>query len=224
MVLFMKSVLLPSLTTPYVPSLRVDLVALPDQKKTEVLQPPAPPAPEPVKEANPVKAEPKLAVKPADEPGDFSVMKKKKKTQSKKEKDAQKKLKEAIARIKAIERIKAMTAGEPIKGNQVSKGSALTGEAKTALETTYFDVVLERVRSYWELPKWLQDQNLQAKVMVFIDSKGNLSSYQFIKTSGSDAFDSEVKKTLQSSAPFPAPPSDIASDVSSNGVVMGFPI
>ena len=132
-------------------------------------------------------------------------------------------MKNAIARIKALERIKAMD-GEVVKGNQISKGSSLSGDAKASLETTYYDVVVERIRSYWELPQWLQDKNLSAKVLILINSKGEMTSYHFIKSSGNEQFDNEVKRTLQVSSPYSVPPAAIVSDVANEGVTLGFPI
>ncbi|MBS1957908.1 MAG: TonB family protein [Bdellovibrionales bacterium] len=200
----------------YVPSLRVDLVALPDQKKNDL-----PPAQE-TAQTKPEEKRPdlKLDVKPTNE-GEISL--KKKKASSRKEKEAQEKLKNALARIKALERIKMM-AGQQVKGNAISKGSSLSGDAKASLETTYYDVVLERVRNYWELPKWLQDQNLSAQVTVYIDRNGQITKYIFTKPSGNESFDSEVKRTLQSAVPFPEPPIAIIPDVSQQGIVLGFPI
>ncbi len=227
MVLFIKQVVFPSSPEVYLPSLRVDLVALPDRKMTETQVLPVAPKPE---ESAPPKVEEKkveekkvkIETKSEDE-GDYAIHKKKKHEKSVKEKTAQKKLKNALARIKALERIKAMET-ETVKGNQISKGSSLSGEAKVALETTYFDVILEQVRSNWELPKWLQEQNLSAKAQVFIDRHGNLSRYEIVKSSGNEQFDNEVKRTLQAAAPFPVPPNDIASEMFNNGVVLGFPL
>lgn len=229
--LIAKSILFPDQPTEYFPSLRVDLVGLPDLKKADTVTPkPAEPDPtsappafqKPVPKPD-IKPDIKADAKATAEADDFAVQKKKA-DHKKKEKEAQKKLKAALERIKAIERIKAMTSGEMVRGNQVSKGSALSGEAKTSLETTYFDVVLERVQSNWELPKWLQDQNLSAKVMIYLDARGGLKSFQFVKPSGNEQFDSEVKRTLQASSPFPLPPSEIASDLSGKGILLGFPL
>ena len=133
-------------------------------------------------------------------------------------------MKATLERIKAIERIKALAGGDEVRGNKISKGSALTGEAKTSLETTYFDVILERVRSNWELPKWLQEQNLSAKVTIYLDARGQMKSFKFTKSSGNDQFDSEVKRTLQASSPFPLPPDAISSDLSGSGILLGFPL
>ncbi len=219
--LSIKSALFPDQPIEYLPSLRVDLVALPDQKKSEIIEPkPAETLPKPE-----VKQESKPDLKADLDDGDFAVQKKKKKLErAKKEKEAQKKLKAAINRIKAIERIKALAGGDEIKGNKISKGSALTGEAKASLETTYFDVVLERVRSNWELPKWLQDQSFTAKVLVYLDGRGQLKSFKFTQSSGNAQFDNEVKRTLQASSPFPVPPGAISGDISGQGILLGFPL
>jgi TonB family protein len=226
--LVIKSVVAPSQPKEYLPSLRVDLVALPDRKVNDPVEPAPTVAPEPSAAPAVAKEEPKTKpdIKPETDKGDMSVKKpdpKKKKEKSKKEKAAQEKMKQALARIKAIERIKAMT-GEPIKGNQVSKGSAITGEAKIALETSYIDLVRERIVTYWELPKWLKDQNLSANVQVFIDRKGQMTRYQFIKPSGNEQFDNEVKRTIQAASPFPVPPSELISDLSSDGIIYRFPM
>ncbi len=209
--LYLKSIVLPSSlnTKEYIPSLRVDLVALPDQKVTDQVTPAMPSAAEePVKETTKEKA---TKVKPAVEKGDYSLHKKKK----------QDRLKSALARIKSLEKIKE---GEQIKGNQVMKGSSAKGEAKNSVETTYFDVVLDKIRNEWELPQWLKERNLSAKVLIKIDRRGMITQTHFVKSSGNEQFDAAVKRTLQASAPFPAPPLSILADVSQDGIVFGFPI
>ncbi len=226
MAILIKGLLLPSEPKIFLPSLRVDLIGLPDLKRSEIPKP-APSNPEPEKkETLPPPPAPKVAVAPETEQGDYSTSKKKpqKKETSRKEKEAQTKLKRALDRIKALERVKALAGEDEIKGNQVSIGSALTGEARQALETSYFDVVLERVRTYWELPKWLQDQGRSAKVMVYLDSQGRMKSFQFVQPSGNDAFDQEVKRTLQASNPFPVPPAAIAGEIGKQGILLGFPL
>lgn len=224
--LLVKEALLPSPPHEYLPSIRVDLVGLPDQKRNATPLPlptPAPAAPAQSPPLAQAQAPARTAEIPTvSEKGDLSIGKKKSK--SKKEKDAQKRLKQALDRIRAIERIKMLAGGDEVKGNAVSKGSALTGEAKQALETSYFDVVLERVRTYWELPKWLQGQNRSAKVMIYLDGQGQLKTFQFVQGSGNDSFDSEVKRTLQAAAPFPVPPAALASDLSKQGILLGFPL
>jgi len=219
--LTLKSLLFPSSAQEYISALRVDLVALPDQKINETVRPKSEAVPNPVK---PEVKEARPLIEPDADSGDFAVQKKKKAEHLKKEKEAQKKLKQAIERIKALERIKAMTEGDEVKGNQISKGTSLTSEAKTSLEASYSDVVLERVRSNWELPKWLKEQGLSANVVIFIDPRGQLKGFQFTKPSGNAQFDSEVKRTLQTSAPFSIPPEGISSDLAHDGIPLAFPL
>jgi TonB family protein len=218
--LVLKSIVFPSEPKVYIPSLRVDLVALPDLKKTDTQT--LPPSPtESAAAEKPKETEAKLE-NPADPDGDLSISKKKER--SKKEKEAQDRLKNALARMKALEKIKAMS-GAPVQGNQISKGSSMSGDAKTSLETTYFDVVLERVRNYWELPKWLQEQTqLSAQVTIFIDRKGQLIRQVLTRSSGNAAFDNEIKRTLQNATPFPEPPIAIIPDLAQDGILLGFPL
>lgn len=206
--LILKSIVAPSEPKEYLPSMRVDLVALPSHKINETVS--LEPVAEPKAQEKPEVKTPEVKVKPVSD-ADVSLSKKKKTAE---------KLKNALAKIKALEKVSA----EPIAGNKISKGSALNGEAKTSLETTYFDVVLEKVRANWELPKWLQDQSYTARVLLKIDRSGNILSLLLLKPSGNDQFDQEVKRAVQSSAPFPAPPISALADVSSDGITLGFPL
>ncbi len=218
-VLFVAAIIsgfvLPSKPLEITPSLRVDLVALPDFKKNDVpdIVPEAkePPAEAPV--VKPVEAPSKLEAKPdVGEKADVAI---KNKT-SKKEREQKTKA--------ALTRMKALAALQQFKGNQISKGSVTSGEAKEALQTTYFDLVLEKVQSQWELPKWLQEKDLSAKVVVVIAKNGSIIQISFQKKSGDASFDNEVKQALLKAAPFPSPPAEIAADLMTTGILMGFPI
>jgi outer membrane biosynthesis protein TonB len=221
--LSVKSVLFPSVPKEYISALRVDLVALPDQKKNTVMDPPKPVETKPVDAPKPTEVE-KPKVKPEEDANDYSIAKKKKAEHQKKEKEAQKKLKQALDRIKALERVKALAAGTEVKGNQISKGTSLSSEAKTSLEASYSDVVLERVRSNWELPKWLTEKGFSADVIIFIDPRGAIKGMKFTKPSGNAQFDNEVRRTLEASTPFSIPPEGITSDLSQDGIALAFPL
>lgn len=207
---------------PYIPSLRVDLVGLPTQKTVEsAAPPPGESAPTPA----PAPAPKKTKIRDLPEEGDYSLKKSKTKTkESKKEKEAKRKLKQAIERIRAIERIKALTATEEVRGNRISKGTSLSAEARSTLEAGYFDVVLEQVRTHWELPKWLLGQGLSAKVLLQIDSRGNIRNFKFVQSSGNPGFDQEVKRALLAANPFPIPPQDISTAILNDGILLGFPL
>jgi len=210
--LYLKSIISPSTlnTKEYIPSLRVDLVALPNQKITEQVTPPKPVESEPVKE----KTEPEVKQKPVVDAGDYSL--KKNKNKEKKER-----LKSALERIKAIQKI---TESEEVKGNKISKGSSATGQAPDSADTTYFDTIHEKVQDQWELPQWLKDQNLSAKVLIKIDRRGLIVSTNFVQSSGNQQFDTAVKQALQAAAPFPNPPESVLSRVSQDGILLKFPL
>jgi TonB family protein len=208
----------------HLPSLRVDLVGLPDHKTGAAPAPSVAPAPSsaPVPSAAPVppaSKKPKEKDPPKEKEKDSFG-----KTKKQKKEEAKRKLKQALDRIKAIERIKALTVKEEFRGNRVSKGTSASGEARASLEAAYFDVVLERVRASWELPKWLLDQGLSAKVLLRIDSRGQIRGFEFVKPSGNEAFDREVRRALTSAAPFPLPPSEVADGIGSEGILLGFPL
>ncbi len=210
--LALKEALLPSDPIIFTPSLRVDLVALPDQKINETLTPPVEPEPEP----RPEKPTPTVEKKETRDltPSQSGLaeinLKKKKEKESRK-----KKLEQAIRKIRALERI---------KGNVLSKGSAVSGEAKLSLETSYFDIVLENIRLHWELPRWLQDRPLQARAKIKVAPSGQIILIQITESSGVQAYDLEVKRALQAASPLPEPPEALKGDLLKNGLVLGFPI
>ncbi len=218
--LILKDLVMPSaiVTKEYLPSLKVDLVALPDKKVSEVVTPTQPALPE---EAKPTSKPEPVAPKADDD--DFALKKKtlpKTKEQKKKE-EHQDKMNSALARIKALEKIKA---GETIKGNKVMKGSSAKGVTTESAETIYMDVVRDKISSEWELPQWLQDKNFSAKVLVKIDRRGMISIVRFLKNSGNAQFDAAVKRTLQIASPLPVPPIAVLPSVSQDGIVLGFPL
>jgi outer membrane biosynthesis protein TonB len=195
-----------------IPTLRVDLVALPDHKKDEAQALPAPEKIEPEKKTaasvtpEPTVVTPKVKVQEAD----VSLSKKRKKIE--------KSMKGAIERLRALEKLRAL------KGNIISKGTTTSGEAKEREEATYFDGVLQKLRDNWELPSWLQTQGLSAQVIVYLNSKGNILRIQFKRPSGNEVYDQEVRRAIQRSAPFDVPPEAVTESLSEDGVLLGFPL
>ena len=211
-----KSLIFPSQTERYSPALRVDIVALPDiLKKDDRPIRAEKTAPEPT----PAKAQEKEATAEPDE----MVLKPKK--VAKDEKSREKKIESALARIKALNKISEEESEPQVyKGNIISKGSVRSGDAKESAEPSYYDGVLERLKIHWALPVWLSRQNLSAQVMIFIDGKGLVRSLKFVKSSGNDQFDQNVRQTIQNSQPFDPPPIDMRVDLLSNGILLGFPL
>jgi TonB family protein len=215
------------------PTLRVDLVGLPDQLKNELptalpnrpeqVEPEATkrdvPAPPPVAEKNDLVIPTKEKVKPLLQ----------------KEIDRKTQISQALKRIKSIERLKDLeeksereksdaASATLIKGNKVSPGNSLSGEAKEALEVSYYEKVKDALTENWSLPPWLAKQDLAAQVMIQIDESGQLKNLRFLKSSGNSQFDGIVKETIQSSLPLPKPPKNLINQISEKGIVLGFPL
>lgn len=192
---------------PMIPTLRVDLVGLPDQLKKDLVLP-AEPAPEKVEPAPPVAKEPAPEKPKAEE----MVLKPKKEKET--AADRASAMKNALKRMKALAKVTEEDA--PIKGNRVSQGSSLDGNAREG-EATYYDRLRTRLQENWALPVWLSRQNLSARVQVQIDAVGRLSGFTFVQRSGNAQFDEAVARTLRDSAPFPRPTGAVS-------VLVGFPL
>ncbi|WP_413585991.1 TonB family protein [Bdellovibrio sp. HCB274] len=222
-------------------AVRVDMVGLPDKldpnnlpPKPEAKENPKPaPKPEPVvekpaeKKPEPVKPEVKLPTK-QDKKDDGVNLEKVKSKQN----DALDKLKAmaAIEKLKEEAKKPAPVSGTgkstadaaPIKGNQVSPGTSLTGLTKLQHDTYGAD--LDRhIKQHWALPEWLAKRDLKAQARVYIDSRGNILDRKIVKSSGNPEYDEQVLATLDRSAPFPAPPEKFQSLVSVDGILIGFP-
>jgi colicin import membrane protein len=236
-----KSFVMPGKSIPIVPTLRVDIVGLPDVLKKDLPQlNKRPPSPE--IEAAMKKAEAEIKKKEAPKPEekaepaekDEMVLKPKKASEQEPAKARERKNKNALDRIKALaklgvdtpqkEAVKEKPAGQLIKGNAISKGTSLAGDAKENAAATYYDILRDRLQENWALPVWLARQKLSARIQIFIDSQGRLKAFKFLKGSGNAQFDEAVKKAIQDSQPFPAPPSELAGSVLADGVLVGFPL
>jgi hypothetical protein len=82
------------------------------------------------------------------------------------------------------------------------------------------DELVGRIREHWNLPLWLKNQRLTAKVVLYIDSRGGIARVVFTQHSGNDQFDGFVMKSIEQSAPFDPPTAEIKSD----GIQLGFPL
>lgn len=143
----------------------------------------------------------------------------------------EKKLRSALDRIKALEKIedsestnKPVARSAIVKGNKLSKGTSLSGDARESQDSGYYDQLRSKLQENWELPVWIARQNLDARIRIYIDSNGRMRNYRFVKASGNDQFDAAIKKTLEESQPFPRPPEDLASSMLVDGVLVGFPL
>ena len=235
--IIVKSLIFPNDVKPFIPSLRVDLVGLPDSLKKDLERAKTLPLPK-LGETDPVEAvKPAQKIKEALEkfadPDELVLNPKKDKLGKKAKKEEETTLKDrtknALTRIKALARIndaEESTANESavVKGNIASKGAALTGNAKESAQQSYYESVLTRLQANWSLPVWLTRQSLQAQVQILIDHAGRVKVFHFVKSSGNTQFDNAVKKAIASSEPFQVPPVELRGSLLSHGILLGFPL
>lgn len=240
-----KSLVFPSAPVMLAPSLRVDMVGLPDILKKDLSQisralpkqdleeklneaaadakkikPISPPAEEVAKPEDLV-LNPKKVAKKEIQKDDI-----KEKAEDKKR---EQKLHSALARIRALEKVRDESEEESdeaviIKGNQASKGASLSGDAKESAQSGYYDLVRESLVEFWSLPRWLSRQKLAAQVVIRVDPAGNIFSTKITKSSGNVQFDEAILATIRDAQPLPRPPKDLHDTLRDNGITVGFPL
>jgi outer membrane biosynthesis protein TonB len=124
----------------------------------------------------------------------------------------------------AAEELEKRIHHKPIRGNQLSQGNSLSGDAREGGPAGYPEMIKVKLRLHWQLPIWLKRQNLSAQVRILIDSQGRIVSKQFVTRSGNDGFDEYVERALNDSQPLPAPPTELVSTLMSRGILVGFPL
>lgn len=215
-ILAIRFFLFPDKPIQYIPTLRVDMVALPDILKKDLYK--IPPKQQEKTESEPVpEAKPEVKTKPTPSPDEVVL-----KTQKKTEADRKRKMSQALDRIKSLQKLK-----EPnviVKGNTLSPGNTVTGEAQEAAEATYFDILHDALQANWVLPVWLARQELSARVRIYLNPNGTVRTFVFQKASGHPVFDEAVKSTIEKSQPFPVPPEDLADKFEYDGILIGFPL
>jgi len=232
LLILVKALVFPNTPKMYIPTLRVDVVGLPDLLKSEKKNPSNNKSLEDIQkmlakaqvDANKVKKPPPPAKikEPVEKADPDELVLKPKQIQNDTARD--KRLEAAMRRMKALAKLDAENTpaaqAAPIKGNKLSKGNSTSGDAKESDTANYYDTVRSKLQENWALPVWLSRQNLSAQVEIVIDSRGTVREFRFVKTSGNPQFDEAVKKTLAASQPFDTPPSDLLM----NGILVGFPL
>ncbi|OFZ83371.1 MAG: hypothetical protein A2583_16135 [Bdellovibrionales bacterium RIFOXYD1_FULL_53_11] len=220
LIVVLKSIILPGKPVFFAPTLRVDIVGLPDVLKKDLgkITRAAGTTQETAATAGKRKA------KETADPDELVF-----KASKDREKDAkkrEKKLKNALARIKALDKIadEKPKAGYMVKGNRLSGGTSLSGEARESMRASYYDTVRDQLQDNWALPVWVARQQFSAQVQINIDSRGKVRSYKFLKLSGNVQFDDAVKRAISESQPFPAPPQELLESLLFDGILVGFPL
>ncbi len=212
-------------------AIRVDIVALPDKspKMSTVpvvetkIPPPSPPPPEPA----PAPVEEKKIELPKQEPAKVAPPKpettKINLNKTKSTQDA------ALKRLEALDKLERMTksqsrpapAPRPVKGNEISHGGSLSGVIRLE-QQGYLESIHSSVQSRWNLPGFLANANLKARVRLFIDANGNVTKREITQSSRNDIFDARLLAAVDASSPLPAPPSSLVGILENTGIELGF--
>lgn len=214
-----KAVFFPSDIPEYAPTIRVDLVGLPDKRNPEeiVIKPKVEAPPQKQTETaktDTTKTPPAKTQTATTAPGA-------KKELAKEQSSAINKLK-ALSAIEKLKQQQEQAPSQQIKGNAISPGTALRGLNKLQFDE-YIGSIDAHVKSNWALPEWMLQQQFRAEVLVRIDSSGNLIERKFLKKSGNGDFDQRVWAAIEKSSPFPAPPDKFVDLVGVQGITFAFP-
>lgn len=198
-----QALILPGKSTPRIPLLRVDLVALPDLTPQEMVR------------------MQKAAARPQKEE------KSSKETLSSKDRVAN-----ALARLRAIRdaseqrdaQDRQAKAPEVVKGNVLTRGQSLSEHARETGEASYLDVVRDRLEANFALPVWLKRLDPKARILLQISASGSVIRLSFVESSGNAEYDRIVRQTVEDAQPFPAPDDGIADRIASEGIVIDFPL
>lgn len=229
----MKVLLFPDLSNlDDTPTIKVDLVALPDkgdnkavpkplatpkeEKAPEVAKQPDPPKPKPV--AKPTEQPKKQDTKSAEEPAKVVE-----ESKADDELLALSRLREmeALKNIEKMQNSKDFNTAGPIKGNRLAPGDSLEGLNRIQYNN-YKKVLQDAIKSNWDLPPWLQDGDLSAEALIKIDENGNVTEKELIKSSGNTIYDKYVIETINKSSPFQPPDDKFVNVVAVKGVVLSF--
>lgn len=214
-------------------AIRVDIVGLPEKSAT--LPPPIeepkaneapvekaepPPVVEKSKELPPIVKE----VAPKKEPVVLKPTKPDLKRQRQNQDAALKRL-EAMARLdqqaKAEATAKALNdarnAAKAVRGNQLSKGSAISGLTRLDHDK-YLNALEARIKHEWRPPKFLANAKLRVRVVLLIDGNGAILKKSILQSSGNGVFDESALVAIENALPLPPPPESLHGILANQGV------
>lgn len=212
--------LFPSEPIPFERAIRVDIVGLPDKATNQL--------PLPDEGANTEKPKPLNKTKAPKEVSkeDNKVVLNKNKLQQQ----------AALKRLEALEKLKSPgeesapgknsknqsnKISQQIRGNQISSGSALKGIAKMNYES-YQEKVHDQVNRHWNLPQWMANARLSARVRIWVDASGNILRKELTRPSAQATFDERVMKAIEAAAPLPMPPNELLGVLEVEGIEIEF--
>ncbi len=203
-------------------AIRVDLVALPDVKlsdlhSVDLTQEIATPE------------ETALQVAPSADVMRLNDAKNLKKQGSKSAKERLKEIQEQLRLdsrrkdlIEALKNKKTQSVGrQALGGNILSEGYSTSGEVADQADV-YVGRLKTHLQKKWDLPSFVNPKAYKARVLMKIQATGGVT-YEFIKRSGNADFDATVEKAIKDASPFPPPPAALRRNYEEDGIEWGFP-
>lgn len=206
--------------------IHVDMVGLPDKARPATEAPaPAPPVPQEKAQTPPARPELPKAAKPEPKSESPKVNLNNAKPNAAaalKRLEALERLKSSMNTEKSAQKAETAAAHAPlVKGNEISHGSALKGIAKLNYEN-YQETAHAHIKKHWNLPHWMANANLNARVRVWIDAQGNIVRKEITSRSARADFDERALRALESATPLPRPPSELANVLAVEGMEIEF--
>ena len=108
------------------------------------------------------------------------------------------------------------------KGNILAEGQGLEGLNRLSMER-YYEEVGEAVREHFVTPQWLDSEGLKAQIEVSLDDRGRIVTQSFVKRSGNELFDNQALEAVKKAQPLPKPPDRIKKLFYKINFVLKFP-
>ena len=71
-------------------------------------------------------------------------------------------------------------------------------------------MIQERVKRFWVIPDTLSERELEAVIIIEIDTSGQIKGSRFEQSSGNLVFDQAAIRAISKATPFPPPPGQVA--------------
>ena len=113
-----------------------------------------------------------------------------------------------------------------LEGNKLSEGASLTGrvqEGSLSELNRYMESLPQFVRPHWVLPSYLKEKQLQCRIRVFIDRRGQLVKAEIFQSSGDEQYDQHALSAVRQ-AELPEPKEEILKELLGGVVILGFPL
>lgn len=190
----------------YTPTIRVDLVALPDTPYREMKQ-----ISEEIRKAQDAVQEIK------EQKDEFKW-----RNRIKLKRGA----KSAIERLRALQalekRLETAKQESERKGNVIAAGASLPATASEKVLDEYRSQVIEKIKLRWALPPYLRKQSdLSGEIILFLNLDGGVIRREIV-TSGVQEFDSYMNQALEEALPFPSVPEALRRVVRYDGISVTF--